>query len=57
MAARGIEVHGNDASQAMVANRRAKPGGQDVPVTIGDFADVGVEGRYRLIAIASTRPS
>ena len=51
LAARGIEVHGIDASEAMVAKLRAKPGGEDIPVTIGDFADVGVEGRYRLTAI------
>jgi SAM-dependent methyltransferase len=51
LAARGIEVHGIDASEAMVGKLRAKPGGEDIPVTIGDFADVGVEGRYRLIAI------
>jgi hypothetical protein len=51
LAARGIEVHGIDASEAMVAKLRAKPGGDDIPVTIGDFADVGVEGRFRLIAI------
>jgi hypothetical protein len=51
LAAKGIEVHGIDASEAMVAKLRAKPGGDDIPVTIGDFADVGVEGRFRLIAI------
>lgn len=51
LAARSIEVHGIDASEAMVARLRAKPGGEDISVTIGDFADVGVEGRYRLIAI------
>lgn len=51
LAAKGIQVHGIDASEAMVAKLRAKPGGNDIPVTIGDFADVGVEGRYRLIAI------
>jgi hypothetical protein len=51
LAAKGIEVHGIDASEAMVAKLRAKPGGNDIPVTIGDFADVEVEGRYRLIAI------
>jgi SAM-dependent methyltransferase len=51
LAARGIEVHGIDASEAMVAKLRAKPGGEDIRVTIGDFADVGVEGRYRVIAI------
>jgi SAM-dependent methyltransferase len=51
LAARGIKVHGVDASEAMVAKLRAKPGGQDISVTIGDFAEVGVEGRYRAIAI------
>jgi len=51
LAAEGIEVHGIDASEAMVAKLRAKPGGNDIPVTIGDFADVEVEGRYRVIAI------
>jgi SAM-dependent methyltransferase len=49
LAAKGVEVHGIDASEAMVAKLREKPGGTDVPVTMGDFADVGVEGRFRLI--------
>jgi hypothetical protein len=39
LVARGIEVHGIDASEAMVAKLRAKPGGGDIPVMIGDFAD------------------
>ena len=49
LAARGIEVHGIDASEAMVAKLREKPGGEQIPVTIGDFADVGVDGRYPLV--------
>ena len=49
LAARGIDVHGIDISEPMVARLREKPGGQDIPVTIGDFADVGVEGSYPLI--------
>ncbi len=52
LAARGLEVHGVEASQAMVAKLRAKPGGQDVPVTIGDFAEVSVEGTFNLIFVA-----
>src|SRR5215471_6365104 len=52
LAARGLEVHGIDASEAMVAKLRAKPGGTDIPVTMGDFADVGVEGAYPLIFVA-----
>ncbi|HEY7281881.1 MAG TPA: class I SAM-dependent methyltransferase [Actinomycetota bacterium] len=45
----GVEVHGIDISEAMVAKLRAKPGGADVPVVMGDFAEVAVEGRYPLI--------
>jgi SAM-dependent methyltransferase len=45
----GVEVHGVDISESMVARLRAKPGGADLPVTMGDFADVPVEGRFPLI--------
>jgi SAM-dependent methyltransferase len=45
----GVEVHGIDISEEMVAKLRAKPGGADVPVTMGDFAEVPVEGRYPLV--------
>ena len=45
----GVEVHGIDISEAMVAKLRAKPGGADIPVTMGDFAEVPVEGRYPLV--------
>jgi SAM-dependent methyltransferase len=48
---RGVEVHGIDASEAMVAKLRAKPGGDRIRVTLGDFADVAVEGSYPLIFI------
>ena len=51
LAARGIEVHGIDASEAMISRLRAKSGGADIPVTIGDFADVGVEGRFDLVFV------
>ncbi len=51
LAARGLEVHGIDASPAMIAKLRAKPGGERIPVTIGDFADVGVAGEYSLIFV------
>ncbi len=52
LAGRGLEVHGIDASEAMVAKLRAKPGGDRIPVTIGDFAEVGVTGSYALIFVA-----
>ena len=38
LAQRGVPVHGIELSQAMVDRMRAKPGGADIPVTIGDFA-------------------
>lgn len=49
LAARGVEVHGIEASAAMVGKLRAKPGGAAIPVTIGDLADVDVPGTYRLV--------
>jgi len=49
LAGRGIRVDGIDFSSAMVARLRAKPGGDQLSVTMGDFADVPVDGSYRLI--------
>ena len=48
LAARGVEVHGIDLSRAMVAQLRAKPGGEGIPVAIGDFATTRVDGTFRL---------
>src|SRR6187551_3297959 len=50
LAARGVEVHGIDLSEAMVARLRAKPGGDRIPVTMGDFttATAGRPGTFRL---------
>ena len=48
LAARGVRVHGIELSRAMVQRLRAKPGGSDIPVTIGDFATVSVPGTFRL---------
>ncbi|MFJ1542509.1 class I SAM-dependent methyltransferase [Micromonospora chalcea] len=49
LAARGLTVEGVEASPEMVAHLRAKPDGADIPVTIGDMADVPVAGPYRLV--------
>lgn len=49
LAARGVDVHGIEASEEMVAGLRSKPHGESIPVTIGDMADVDVEGTYELI--------
>ena len=51
LAARGIRVEGIDISPAMVDQLRAKPGGDKIPVVIGDFADVPASGTYRLIYV------
>src|SRR5690348_10724346 len=49
LAARGISVEGVDASAAMAERLGAKPGGESVPVAIGDMADVPVSGSFRLV--------
>ena len=51
LAARGVQVHGIDASEAMVDQLRTKEGGATFPITIGDFADVEVEGTFSLIFV------
>jgi SAM-dependent methyltransferase len=48
LAQRGVAVHGIDLSSAMVARLRAKPGGEDIPVVIGDFATARAEGTFSL---------
>lgn len=51
LAATGVEVHGIDASPSMVERMRAKPGGERVRVTMGDFADVDAEGQFSLVFV------
>lgn len=46
LARRGVPVHGIELSKAMVARLRAKPGGEDIAVTIGDFATTTVDGTF-----------
>ena len=48
LARRGVAVHGIDLSTAMVRRLRAKPGGRDIGVTIGDFATTRVDGSFSL---------
>jgi SAM-dependent methyltransferase len=43
LAARGLEVHGIDASTAMVERLRAKDGGAAVTVTVGDMSELDLE--------------
>jgi SAM-dependent methyltransferase len=45
---RGVEVAGIDLSSAMVERLHAKPGGEAIAVTLGDFASARVEGTFSL---------
>lgn len=51
LAAEGVAVEGIDLSESMVAQLREKPGGAEIPVTMGDFADVGRPGPFDLIFV------
>jgi SAM-dependent methyltransferase len=51
LAATGTEVHGIDASEGMVTRLREKPGGPDILVTIGDFADFSLETRFSVVYV------
>jgi len=46
---RGFSVHGIDASEAIVAKLREKPGGMEIPVTPGDMATTRVPGEFDLV--------
>ncbi|MDQ3672437.1 MAG: methyltransferase domain-containing protein [Actinomycetota bacterium] len=46
LAERGVPVHGIELSKAMAARLRAKPGGEEIGVTIGDFATTTVDGTF-----------
>jgi SAM-dependent methyltransferase len=43
---RGVQVHGIDLSEAMIAKLQAKPGADRIGVTIGDFATTKVDGAF-----------
>ena len=45
---RGVRVSGIDLSNAMVSRLRAKPGGEDIEVAIGDFATTTADGTFSL---------
>jgi SAM-dependent methyltransferase len=53
LADRGVSVHGIELSTAMVARLRAKPGGDGIDVTIGDFATTTVDGSFSLAYLAA----
>lgn len=45
----GVDVHGIDASSAMVERLRSKPGGDTIQVEVDDFAAVDVDGGFDVI--------
>ena len=49
LAAAGVTVSGIELSPDMVAQLRAKPGGSDIPVTLGDMATAPMPGSFRLV--------
>jgi SAM-dependent methyltransferase len=48
LAARGVEVHGIDFSTEAIERLRAKPGGDAIAITLGDFSTVTVAGTFRV---------
>ncbi|MCZ1005456.1 class I SAM-dependent methyltransferase [Streptomyces lydicus] len=46
LAARGVRVEGLGGSARMVERMRCKPGGADIPVNLGDMAEIPVEGPF-----------
>jgi SAM-dependent methyltransferase len=48
LSSRGVPVHGIELSRAMVAELRAKPGGDAIGVTFGDFARARAVGAFSL---------
>ena len=47
--ARGVDVHGIEISEPMVAVLRAKPDAADIVVTVGDMATTRIEGAFSLV--------
>ena len=47
----GLPVHGVDSSGAMISKLRAKPGGDQITVTSGNFADVDINGEFSLVFV------
>jgi len=49
LAQRGVRVAGIDLSTDMVAQLRKKPGGDAIPVAIGDYATTTIDGPFSLV--------
>jgi len=46
---RGIDVHGIEMSQPMLDQMLGKPGGDQIPYTVGDMATCRVDGTFQLV--------
>ena len=53
LSARGVTAQGVEASREMAAHLRAKPGGEHIAVTIGDFGQVPFDGSFSLVYVAT----
>ncbi len=53
LARRGVRVHGIDLSDAMLARLRAKPGAEEIGITIGDFATTTVDGTFSVVYLVA----
>jgi SAM-dependent methyltransferase len=51
LARRGIPVEGIEASQVVLDRLRATPGGESIPVTLGDMADLPLDGPFHLVYV------
>jgi SAM-dependent methyltransferase len=51
--AQGLVVHGIDNSAPMLEQLRGKPHGEELPVTLGDFATTTVDGSFGLVFVAN----
>jgi len=49
LAAMGIDIHGIEASAAMIEKLHEKPGGKSIPVTTGRLEEVAVAGEFSLV--------
>ena len=52
LVARRLQVHGVDGSPEMVAKLHEKPGGEEIPVTIGDFSTITAGEGFALVVLA-----
>ena len=49
LAARGVDVAGVESSRAMIERLHRKPGGEAIPLVVGDFSECDLGGPYRLV--------